>query len=61
MRLITRARWAAPLLWPADEPWPVCATEHHDAYRITPLAETHLRCGILTKVWARPRRPRRTC
>ncbi|RAY17272.1 hypothetical protein DPM19_00930 [Actinomadura craniellae] len=48
-----------PLLWPADEAWPVCAAGgDHEAYELTTLADVRTLRRILVAAWARPRSPR---
>ncbi|MFE2086718.1 hypothetical protein [Streptomyces sp. NPDC059460] len=46
-----------PLLWPADEAWPVCADDHHP-HRLTTLEDVRTLRRILTQAWQRPRPPR---
>ncbi|MCX4822752.1 hypothetical protein OG883_23190 [Streptomyces sp. NBC_01142] len=41
-----------PLLWPADEPWPVC-TELHGRGRGRRLADIHRERQVLSAAWAR--------
>ncbi|MFJ3794178.1 hypothetical protein [Kitasatospora sp. NPDC090091] len=41
-----------PLLWPADEPWPVCR-EAHGWGRGRRIADIHRERQILTEAWAR--------
>ncbi|MEV0415166.1 hypothetical protein AB0I68_31335 [Streptomyces sp. NPDC050448] len=45
-----------PLLWPADEPWPVC-TEPHRRGRGYRIADIHRRRRLLTDAWARDSHP----
>ncbi|MFI9200106.1 hypothetical protein [Streptomyces sp. NPDC053048] len=45
-----------PLLWPADEPWPMC-DEWHGGYGRMTLDDVHTRRRILTAAWRRPRAP----
>ncbi|WP_126637904.1 hypothetical protein [Embleya hyalina] len=44
-----------PLLWPADEPWPTCAGEHHFPDPPRALADVRSRREILTAAWRRNR------
>ncbi|ROO85340.1 hypothetical protein EDD29_2883 [Actinocorallia herbida] len=46
-----------PLLWPADEPWPVCG-DGHEVFGLTTVEDVRTRRRILTEAWARPRAPR---
>ncbi|MFI6848861.1 hypothetical protein OG535_22995 [Kitasatospora sp. NBC_00085] len=47
-----------PLLWPADEPWPVCEREHEDDHGL-PVSPSDVRLErrILGEARKRPRRP----
>ncbi|MEU1077265.1 MULTISPECIES: hypothetical protein [unclassified Streptomyces] len=45
-----------PMLWPADEPWPVCG-EAHGRGRGRRPADIHRYRRILTAAWARERNP----
>ncbi|MDG9716976.1 hypothetical protein [Streptomyces sp. DH24] len=44
-----------PLLWPADEPWPVCPDHGEPWQRGVVPEEIRQRRGILAEAWARPR------
>lgn len=48
---------AGPLLWPAGEPWPVCAEEHASACRgnLRSLDGVRRYRQLLNDAWARPR------
>ncbi|GGJ16359.1 hypothetical protein [Streptomyces brasiliensis] len=46
-----------PLLWPADEPWPVHAP-HRPCGPLSTLDDIRTRRGLLTMAWQRPRGPR---
>ncbi|WLQ42664.1 hypothetical protein P8A22_23610 [Streptomyces laculatispora] len=41
-----------PLLWPADEPWPVCTERHRRGYGER-TADVRLRRSILAEAWSR--------
>lgn len=43
-----------PLLWPEDEPWPVCGGEH-EVWEVTTPDDVRLLRRILTAAWQRPR------
>lgn len=45
-----------PLLWPADEPWPVCPDHGEPWQRGRVPEEIRRRRGILAEAWSRPRR-----
>lgn len=45
-----------PLLWPVDEPWPVC-TEPHSRARGRRPADIHRRRQILASAWLRESNP----
>ncbi|MER7969277.1 hypothetical protein ABTX35_09835 [Streptomyces sp. NPDC096080] len=45
-----------PLLWPADEPWPVCREAHGRGYGRRP-ADIHRRRRLLASAWAREEAP----
>ena len=47
-----------PLLWPADEEWPVCSKEHHHWELPVSLDDVHQRRALLEAAWLRPRQPR---
>ncbi len=44
-----------PLLWPADEPWPVCPDHGEPWQRGRVPEEVHRRRDILAQAWSRPR------
>ncbi|MFG2405192.1 hypothetical protein ACGFR8_12835 [Streptomyces brevispora] len=45
-----------PLLWPADEPWPVCTERHRRGYGER-TADVRLRRRILAEAWGRAQAP----
>lgn len=47
-----------PLLWPAEEPWPVRTPAYPPHGPLTTLADIRARRNLLTDAWARPRGPR---
>ncbi|MGW4381503.1 hypothetical protein [Kitasatospora sp. NPDC004531] len=47
-----------PLLWPADEEWPVCTQEHHHWQPPVSLDDVRRRRALLEAAWLRPRSPR---
>ncbi len=47
-----------PLLWPAEEPWPVRTPAFRPRGRLSTLADIRTRRDMLTDAWARPRGPR---
>ncbi|MFE1197306.1 hypothetical protein ACFW6E_31835 [Streptomyces olivaceoviridis] len=52
----TASSVGGPLLWPADEPWPVCR-ENHDRVRGRRPADIHRRRQVLAAAWAREHAP----
>ncbi|MFD7813220.1 hypothetical protein ACFV6E_09800 [Streptomyces sp. NPDC059785] len=49
---VTASSVGGPLLWPADEPWPVCTEPHHRNKGRRP-ADIHRRRRVLAEAWAR--------
>ncbi|WP_236245277.1 hypothetical protein [Streptomyces sp. CC210A] len=47
-----------PLLWPADEPWPMCTERHRRRYGDR-VADVRLRRRILAEAWSRAPEPGR--
>ncbi|MFJ7969662.1 hypothetical protein [Streptomyces sp. NPDC096324] len=47
-----------PLLWPADETWPTCAEEHHNAHPPVSLDDIRNMRAMLDAAWRRPHDPR---
>ncbi|AGZ42536.1 hypothetical protein [Actinoplanes friuliensis] len=45
-----------PLLWPADEPWPMCDASSHDTATLLRPQTVRRRRAILGAAWARTRR-----
>ncbi|WP_031027333.1 hypothetical protein [Streptomyces sp. NRRL WC-3725] len=52
----TASSVGGPLLWPADEPWPVCGEAHGGACGRRP-ADIHRRRQVLAAAWARAHAP----
>lgn len=50
---VTDSSVGGPLLWPAGEPWPVCAGGSHDATTLHRLADVRRWRAILGAAWAR--------
>ncbi len=48
-----------PLLWPSDEPWPVCEESHENGGDFTRLAAERSRRRILSAAWGRTRKGER--
>jgi hypothetical protein len=49
-----------PLLWPADEPWPVCKQDHDDGGDFQRIDVERRRRRVLTAAWGRIRRGQRS-
>lgn len=47
-----------PLLWPANEEWPVCAETHDDWQLPVSLDDVRRRRALLEAAWLRPRGPK---
>jgi hypothetical protein len=46
-----------PLLWPADEAWPVCTEPHDTSEQPVSLDDVRTRRALLEAAWLRPREP----